>query len=116
MQQEETTLPVGTDIRNPSGDHYVIEGLLGMGGFGAVYLVSDRRIKERLFALKEVIDPKKRDRELFIFEAEILKRLDHRTLPHVYQIFEDDKSKRVYMLMDYIEGQNLENLRKEQPE
>ena len=87
-----------------------------MGGFGAVYLVRDRRDKQQLFALKEVIDPKKRDRERFIFEAEILKRLDHRALPHVYQVFDDSKLKRVYMLMDYIEGRDLEALRKEQPD
>ena len=73
MQQEQTTLPVGATIRSPYGDRYIIEGFLGMGGFGAVYLVRDRRVKQHLFALKEVIDPKKRDRERFIFEAEILK-------------------------------------------
>jgi len=116
MQQEQTTLPVGATIRSPYGDRYLIEGFLGMGGFGAVYLVRDRRVKQHLFALKEVIDPKKRDRERFIFEAEILKRLDHRALPHVYQVFEDSKLKRVYMLMDYIEGRDLEALRKEQPD
>src|SRR3989440_8184710 len=116
MQQEQTTLPVGATIRSPYGDRYLIEGFLGMGGFGAVYLVRDRRVKQHLFALKEVIDPKKRDRERFIFEAEILKRLDHRALPHVYQMFEEGKLKRVYMLMDYIEGRDLEALRKEQPD
>src|SRR6266568_479498 len=116
MQQEQTTLPVGATIRSPYGDRYIIEGFLGMGGFGAVYLVRDRRVKQHLFALKEVIDPKKRDRERFIFEAEILKRLDHRALPHVYQVFEEGKLKRVYMLMDYIEGRDLEALRKEQPD
>src|SRR6266480_2275094 len=116
MQQEQTTLPVGATIRSPYGDRYLIEGFLGMGGFGAVYLVRDRRVKERLFALKEVIDPKKRDRERFIFEAEILKRLDHRALPHVYQMFDDSKLKRVSTLMDYIEGRDLDALRKEQPD
>jgi eukaryotic-like serine/threonine-protein kinase len=116
MQQEQTTLSVGATIRSPYGDRYVIEGFLGMGGFGAVYLVRDRRVKQHLFALKEVIDPKKRDRERFIFEAEILKRLDHWALPHVYQMFEDARLKRVYMLMDYIEGRDLEALRKEQPD
>src|SRR2546421_3856991 len=116
MQQEQTTLPVGATIRSPYGDRYLIEGFLGMGGFGAVYLVRDRRVKQHLFALKEVIDPKKRDRERFNFEAEILKRLDHPVLPHVYQMFEEGKLKRVYMLMDYIEGRDLEALRKEQPD
>src|SRR5437870_5359258 len=116
MQQEQTTLPVGATIRSPYGDRYLIEGFLGMGGFGAVYLVRDRRVKQCLFALKEVIDPKKRDREHFIFEAEILKRLDHRALPHVYQVFEHGKLKRVYILMDYIKGKNLETLRQEQAE
>src|SRR6266516_797102 len=114
MQQEQITLPVGATIRSPYGDRYLIEGFLGMGGFGAVYLVRDRRIKERLFALKEVIDPNKGDRERFIFEAEVLKRLNHRALPHVYQVFEYEKLKRVYMLMDYIEGRDLEALLAEQ--
>jgi serine/threonine protein kinase len=113
--QEKMTLPVGATVQHPDGGRYVIESLLGTGGFGAVYLVRDRRVKQRLFALKEVIDPSRRDRERFLFEAEVLKRLNHRALPHVYQVFEHEKLKRVYMLMDYIEGQDLGVLLKEQP-
>ena len=116
MLQEQITLPEGFTIRDSFGDRYVIEGLLGKGRVGAVYLVRDWRVKQRLFALKEVINPNKQDRERFIFEAEILKRLDHRALPRVHRIFEHGKLKRVYMLMDYIKGKNLETLRKEQPE
>jgi serine/threonine protein kinase len=63
-----------------------------------------------------MIDPSKRDRESFVFEGEVLKRLDHKALPHVYRVFEHNKLKRVYMLMDYVEGKNLETLRKKQPE
>ena len=73
MLQEQTTLPIGATIQHPDGERYVIENLLGKGGFGAVYLVRGRHVKERLFALKEVIDPSTRDRERFIFEAEVLK-------------------------------------------
>src|SRR5258706_8115682 len=69
-----------------------------------------------MFALKEVINPNKQDRERFLFEAQVLKRLRHSALPHVYRIFENNKLRRVYILMDYIEGRNLEELRKERPE
>jgi eukaryotic-like serine/threonine-protein kinase len=116
VQQEQLTLKLGTNVRDPSGERYVIERLLGKGGFSAVYLVRDRRDRQRLFALKEVINPDERDRERFIFEGELLKRLDHRSLPHVYQVFENDKLKRVYILMDYIKGRDLKALREEQPE
>ena len=116
MLQEQMVLPVGATIQHPDGGRYIIESLLGKGGFGAVYLVRDRLVKEQLFALKEVIDPNSQDRERFIFEAEVLKRLNHRALPHVYKVFEYEKLKRVYMLMDYIEGQNLDILRLEQPD
>ena len=116
MQQDQILLPGGITVRDPSGERYVIEGLLGTGRSGAVYLVRDRRSKQNLFALKEVIDPSKRDRERFIFEGEILKRLDHRALPRVYRVFEHHKLRRVYLLMDYVKGRNLETLRKEQPQ
>ncbi len=116
MLQEQMVLPVGATIQHSDGERYIIESLLGKGGFGAVYLVRDRHVKEQQFALKEVIDPNSQDRERFIFEAEVLKRLNHRALPHVYKVFEYEKLKRVYMLMDYIEGQNLDILRVEQPD
>lgn len=116
MLQEQIVLPVGATIQHPDGERYIIESLLGKGGFGAVYLVRARHVNEQRFALKEVIDPNSQDRERFIFEAEVLKRLNHRALPHVYKVFEYEKLKRVYMLMDYIEGQNLDILRVEQPE
>src|SRR5713101_6424420 len=115
VQQEQLILPRRITVRGPSGGRYVIEGLLGKGESGAVYLVRDRRDRQHLFALKEVIDPDKRDRERFIFEGELLKRLDHPALPRVYRVFERDKLKRVYMLMRYIQGENLEVLRKEYP-
>lgn len=116
MQQEQILFPKGATVRDPHGGRYVVEGLLGRGASGAVYLVSDKRVKQNVFALKEVINPNKRDRERFTFEGEILKRLHHRALPRVYHSFEHDNLKRVYILMDYVKGRNLEDLREEQPE
>src|SRR5712691_2604299 len=115
MQLEQLTLPVGVTVRDPAGDRYLIEGLLGEGGSGAVYLVSDRRERQRRFALKEVIDPNQRARERLTFEGEVLQRLKHRALPRVYRVFEQDKPKRLYLLMDYIAGQDLAVLQNEQP-
>ncbi len=116
MPQQQLTLPAGATVRDADGDRYITEGLLGIGGFGAVYLVRNKRNKDKLFALKEVIDPNQRDQERFMFESEVLKRLNHRALPCVYRVFEHEKLKRVYMLMNYVPGRNLEDLLEEQPD
>ena len=115
MLKEQMTLPRGFTIRDPAGNRYAIEGFLGKGGSSAVYLVRDRGNKKQAFALKELIDPDRRQREHFIFEWETLKRLDHPALPKVYYVFEHQKLRRVYILMSYIKGFDLERLRAWQP-
>lgn len=115
MQQEPFILPARVTVRDPQGNRYVIESILGKGAFGAVYLVREWGTQHNLFALKEVINPNKSDRQRFAFESEVLKRLNHKALPRVHSVFEYDKLKRVYLLMDYISGRNLEVLWGEQP-
>jgi len=112
VQYVNATLSPGSFVK----DRYIVEDLLGKGGFGAVYRVRDQRVRGNVFALKEVIDPNKEERERFAFECEVLTRLDHPALPRVYRVFEDNKNFRVYMLMDYVPGPNLEILRQQQPE
>jgi serine/threonine protein kinase len=112
VQDLHATLSLGSVVK----DRYIVEDLLGKGGFGAVYQVRDQRVRGNLFALKEVIDPNTEERERFAFECEVLTRLDHPALPRVYRVFEDNKNIRVYMLMDYVAGPNLEMLRQQQSE
>ncbi len=112
MRELQTKFPRGKVVR----DRYIVEELLGQGGFGAVYRVRDKRVKGNVFALKEISYPNRSQRESFAFEGEILRRLDHYALPRVYRVFEDVKNNRLCMLMDYIEGPNLERLRLQQPE
>ncbi|WP_201385429.1 serine/threonine-protein kinase [Ktedonobacter sp. SOSP1-85] len=107
----QTKFPKGKVVR----DRYEIQELLGTGGFGAVYRVRDRR-GGNVYALKEQIDPNPQQRERFAFESRILEHLDHYALPRVYRVFEDEKAQSVYMLMDFINGPNLERLRRRQPE
>ena len=115
VQQRHFILPAGVTVRDPQGNRFVIEAVLGKGEFGAVYLVRQRENKHNLFALKEVVNPNKIARERFAFENEVLKRLQHEALPRVHHVFENDRLKRVYLLMDYIQGRDLEVLRAERP-
>jgi len=116
VQQDQFILPSRVIVRDPQGTQYVIERALGKGAFGAVYLVRARAQPDSLFALKEVINPNASERKSFVFEGEILTRLHHKALPRVHHVFENDKLMRMYVLMDYIKGQDLEELRKRQPD
>src|SRR5260370_1316013 len=112
MLQERLTLPVGALVQDGFRGQYRVERLLGKGGFSAVYLVRDQRDRSRVFALKEVIDPNKQERKQLFFEYKVLKELHHQALPQVYHIFEQERPRRVYLLMEYIRGKNLEVLHK----
>ncbi len=114
MTYAKMTLPIGVIVRDPHGDHYVVEAVLGTGESGAVYLVRQKVGAQAHFALKESITPTQQEREHFLFEGQILQHLHHPALPRVYRIFEHESLKRSYLLMDYIRGQNLDVLRQEQ--
>jgi eukaryotic-like serine/threonine-protein kinase len=110
MQEVQMTTPIGTQLQG----RYIIEDLLGQGGFSAVYIVKDRKLGGKRFAIKELKNQSKSERERFLFECDILKRLQHPALPMVSHLFEDNN--QTYMLMEYIDGSNLEKLRKRQVE
>lgn len=112
MQEAQAPLPAGMVIQ----EHYIVESLLGTGDFGNVYLVRDQRDKKKLLVLAEVINPIEQERYRFALEYVSLAPLDHRALPHVQYVFNDDKLSRAYLIMSYIEELNLEMLRLQQSE
>src|SRR5579859_1730433 len=115
----EPSFAIGTLIQN----RYFVASVLGQGGFSTVYLVRDLSAASRLvepgttlYAIKELRSQDPRERLRFAFEGEVLKRLKHWALPRVYAVSEDTRQSRTFMLMEYIEGLNLESLRRQQPD
>src|SRR6266566_1108796 len=94
---------------------YAIVDLLGQGASGAVYLVKDERNHQNHFVLKEVMHAVRKERRGYPFDAVVLRRLKHLALPRIYQVFPGDKHDRFYLLMDYIEGSNLEVVQQSVP-
>src|SRR5215467_10795167 len=102
-------LAVGTLL----GGRYRNLGLVGQGGFGAVYKASDERFKSRrTVALKEMSDanltPAEKARALDDFrqEADLLVQLKHFNLPDVSDFFEEGG--KAYLVMEFVEGKTLE--------
>ena len=94
-------LTPGATLQN----RYQIVRQLGSGGMGAVYLAKDLRLFNRV-AVKENINT---DSHQFQTEAVVLARLTHPNLPRVIDHFLEESGEQ-YLVMDYIEGQNLADL------
>lgn len=121
-------LPAGTRI---SG--YVIERVLGQGGFAFTYLAHDEHLTDAKFALKEFypleiarrtqrvqIQPMATRAELyreglsqFIHEGRALLRLRHAGIVRVHRYLEEHGT--AYLVMDYVAGQSLQQALADRP-
>jgi hypothetical protein len=123
---EHDALPAGTRL-----SEFEIQQVLGIGGFGVVYLAFDHAL-ERQVAIKEYMPSALASRgegeevvlrsaahvetfELglrsFINEARLLARFDHPSLVKVYRFWEAHGT--AYMVMPYYRGQTLQQVRRE---
>ncbi len=98
-------IPAGTMIDG----RYRVVRLLGEGGYGAVYLAEDTRLKDKSVALKEGFDKSPAAQEQFRLEAQLLAELNHPGLPRVTDHFVD-RDGRQFLVMDYIDGEDLDQL------
>jgi serine/threonine-protein kinase len=96
------------------GGRYELSSVLGCGAMGAVYLADDKRLVGRRCAIKEnrpdpgvSAEAQAQSREQFLAEASVLARLDHPGLPKVSDYFIENG--REYLVMDYVEGEDLES-------
>lgn len=85
-------------------NRYRIQGQLGKGGMGAVYLAFDERLHQNV-AVKQNLNLNPESERQFFREAHLLAGLRHPNLPRVtdYFVLEDNQ----YLVMDYIEGEDL---------
>src|SRR5437764_10961446 len=96
---------------------YVIISLAGRGGYGAVYKARDASFGNRLVAIKEMnqntlnLQDRALAAEAFYHEALLLASLTHPNLLRIYEQFTENGSS--YLVMDFIEGETLNNLIKE---
>ena len=95
-------LPVGSELLD-----YRIEGVLGRGGMGIVYLAQDLRLK-RSVALK-LLSPDLAADEGFRLrlraESELAASLDHPNIVPIYEVLESDFG--VGISMRFVEGKDL---------
>jgi serine/threonine protein kinase len=105
-------LQAGTTLE----DRYLIQGVLGIGGMGAVYRARDLHFPNvvKLVAVKEMVnralDPVVRNTIIRNFEREanLLASLEHRAIPRIYDYF--SVNERSYLVEEYISGSDLEAL------
>ncbi|MBR8826400.1 MAG: serine/threonine protein kinase [Gomphosphaeria aponina SAG 52.96 = DSM 107014] len=89
---------------------YLIKKVLGQGGMGRTYLVSDQQCFNKLLVLKEFVPGSteeyilQKSRALFRREAEVLYQLNHPQIPKFYGHFEERA--RLFLVQDYIKGKS----------
>jgi serine/threonine-protein kinase len=96
---------------------YRVDATIGTGGMATVFRAHDRELGRpvaiKLLADNLAADPAFRDR--FQREAQMVARLSHPNIVHVYDIARDEDS-RPYIVMEYVDGESLaETLAREGP-
>ena len=126
MDVRDYTLQPNTELQ---GGRYRVLRTLGCGGFGITYL-AEQVLAERKVCIKEFF-PKEyynrdedsrsislgsqgsaevmgRYKDKFIKEAKTIARLDHSSIIHIHDVFEENNT--CYYVMEYIEGESLSDI------
>ena len=97
-------------------NHYVLIGPLGQGGMGTVFMAQDTSLFNRLCVVKKLRldgfnqEDKNKATEFFQREAKILSELKHPNVVHIQAYFQEQGN--YYLVMEYVEGNNLQQLQK----
>ena len=83
---------------------------LGKGGMGAVFLAKDLKL-ETFWAIK-IVEKKEHSPVDLLVEPNMLKKLEHPSLPRITDIIQEEKY--MYIVMDFIDGRTLEDIAAEE--
>ncbi|OAH58715.1 protein kinase [Domibacillus aminovorans] len=89
-------------------DRYEVLSVIGTGSYGIVYLCKDLKSQENK-VVKQLRPSKRRNKkevELFESETSVLRTLNHKNMPILYEAFSNNKY--FFYVMSFIEGENLE--------
>lgn len=110
-----------TEIGTVIDGKYEILKEIGRGGMSIVYLAMDKHLNKQ-WAVKEIRKKGNGKNDEIVVnsllaEANMMKKLDHPSLPRIVDII--DNGVTIYVVMDYIEGESLDKILNEygaQPE
>ena len=110
-----------TEIGTVIDGKYEILKEIGRGGMSIVYLAMDKHLNKQ-WAIKEIRKKGNGKNDEIVVnsllaEANMMKKLDHPSLPRIVDII--DNGITIYVVMDYIEGESLDKILNEygaQPE
>ncbi|MDX2241971.1 MAG: serine/threonine-protein kinase [Leptolyngbyaceae cyanobacterium bins.302] len=103
-------ISLGTLLRQ----RYLIQAILGQGGFGRTYLATDQERFDERCVLKEFSVPYqdevliKKSQTLFQREASTLYQIQHPQVPRFWAAFEEGQ--RLFLVQDFVEGQTYRHL------
>ncbi len=101
------------DSANTIGEIYQIQKEIGTGGMGKVYRALDTSLN-RVVAIKVLHAQTTDDHSLvdrFIQEGQTLATVGHRNVMGIYASARDKSTKRPFLVMEYIEGKPLSQLK-----
>jgi Tol biopolymer transport system component len=93
-------------------NRYRIQGQLGKGGMGAVFLAFDETLHLNV-AVKQNLNLSPESERQFLREARLLATLRHPNLPRVTDYFVLESNQ--YLVMDYVQGEDLHTVASRQP-
>jgi serine/threonine protein kinase len=104
-------------VNNPFLQKYKLLNVLEYGAFSTVHLAVNQKNNEK-YIIKEIIIKKSdlaKNLEVFEREAKVLENIKHNNIPRFIEYFKNESENEtiIYLVQEYIEGNNLANLIKE---